>query len=228
VRAGLRADLVSFLGDRGIVLDPSALTVGFARRVAAYKRLDVVVHDPERLGALPVQLVVAGKAHPADDAAKGILRSVLEFGARDGRRAGLVFVENHDLRTAAKLVAGCDVWLNMPTPPLEASGTSGMKAAVNGGLNLSVLDGWWEEAFDGTNGWGIASDPDTEPAERNAADAAALYDLLEHQVLPEFHERDVAGIPRAWVGRIKTSLRTVGPRFCATRMLRDYLASVYP
>jgi starch phosphorylase len=126
------------------------------------------------------------------------------------------------------MVAGCDVWINLPTPPMEASGTSGMKAAVNGGLNLSVLDGWWEEAYDGTNGWAIASDPRLDTAERDAADADALYGLLEREVLPLFHDRDAAGIPRDWLRRVKASLRTVGPRFSAARMLGDYVRSVYP
>lgn len=228
VRSTLRAGLVGFLKERGVALDAEVLTVGFARRVAAYKRLYLVTHDPERLRMLPVQLVLAGKAHPADDGAKQMLRSVIGFGSGSLGLARLAFVENYDLGVAATLVAGCDVWINLPTPPMEASGTSGMKAAVNGGLNLSVLDGWWEEAHDGVNGWAIASDPHVDAGERDAADADALYGLLEREVLPLFHDRDAAGIPRGWVRRVKASLRTVGPRFSAARMLGDYVRSVYP
>ena len=228
VRSTLRAHLVGFLKEKGVDLDPEAITVGFARRVAAYKRLHLVTHDPERLRTLPLQLVLAGKAHPADDGAKEMLRSVVAFGSGAIGLARMAFVENYDLGAAATMVAGCDVWINLPTPPMEASGTSGMKAAVNGGLNLSVLDGWWEEAYDGTNGWAIASDPRLETAERDAADADALYGLLEREVLPLFHDRDAAGIPRDWLRRVKASLRTVGPRFSAARMLGDYVRSVYP
>jgi starch phosphorylase len=227
IRAEARADLIAFLRDQGIVLDPSVLTVGFARRVAPYKRLNLIVHDPDRLGDLPLQVVLAGKAHPADDRGKQILRSVLAFAAEATGAARMAFVENYDLGVAAKLVAGCDVWVNLPTPPLEASGTSGMKAAINGALNLSVLDGWWDEAFDGTNGWAIESDPHLDPAKRDAADATALYDLLEREILPLYLDRDGAGIPRGWISRVKDSLRTIGPRFSATRMLNDYVSTFY-
>lgn len=226
VRSELRSDLMAFLGDER--LDPDVLTVGFARRVAAYKRLHLLTFDADRLRALPVQLVLAGKAHPADDGAKEMLGSVLRFRSEPTGAARMTFVENHDLGVAAKLVAGCDVWINLPTPPMEASGTSGMKSAMNGGLNLSVLDGWWEEAYDGANGWAIASDPDQAASGRDAADAARLYELLEDHVLPLYHDRDAAGIPRGWVKLMKASLRTIGPRFSATRMLDDYVRTMYP
>jgi starch phosphorylase len=208
-------------------LDPAMPTLGFARRVAAYKRLDLLTLDPRRLRSLPVQLVLAGKAHPADDGAKQMLRSVVSFARGEPGTARMAFVEDYDLGVAGTMVAGCDVWINLPTPPMEASGTSGMKAAVNGGLNLSVLDGWWEEGYDGTNGWAITSDPHLEADERNAADAASLYALLEDEVIPLFHDRDEAGIPRAWIDRMKASLRTLGPRFSAARMLDDYARSIY-
>jgi glycogen phosphorylase len=207
-----------------------ALTLGFARRLAAYKRLGLLIQDPERAwsiltGPRPVQLVIAGKAHPLDDAGKAIAQRLYLFRREAPVRAALL--EDYDLRVAPALVAGCDVWLNVPRPPLEASGTSGMKAALNGCLNLSVLDGWWPEAYDGENGWAIdgAVDPD-EPAQ-DARHAEALYDLLENEVVPAFYERDDSGIPRAWVARMKRSLKTVGRSFTTRRMLAEYAERVY-
>ena len=232
VRRMQRSALVTFAAERtrtGAGLDAEALTLGFARRLAAYKRVDLLARDPERLSRLllgppQVQLVVSGKAHPSDDEGKAMLRSILEVAAGTG--APIVVLEDYDLEVAARMVAGCDVWVNLPRAPLEASGTSGMKAALNGGLNLSVLDGWWEEAFDGGNGWGIRSEP-AEPEEQDARDAAALYDLLEREVSPMFHARGGDGIPRRWIDRVRASMRTVGPRFTAGRMLNEYLAKVY-
>jgi starch phosphorylase len=139
----------------------------------------------------------------------------------------VVFLEDYDMAMAEQLVGGCDVWVNLPRAPLEASGTSGMKAALNGALNVSVLDGWWAEACNGTNGWGIESDADQEPGAQDAQDAAAFYDVVENEVVPMFYERDDEGIPRKWLHRVRASLRTVGTGFTATRMLRDYATTVY-
>jgi starch phosphorylase len=208
------------------------LTIGFARRLAAYKRLGLLIQDPNRVrrifgGPRPVQIVVAGKAHPLDDAGKAIAQQLIAFGRESGNTVRAAFLEDYDLRLAPALVAGCDVWLNVPRPPLEASGTSGMKVALNGGLNLSVLDGWWPEAYDGSNGWAIEGDVDPDEPGQDARHAEALYDLVEKEVIPEFYERDESGLPRAWLARAKRSLATVGPRFTTTRMLADYRERVY-
>jgi starch phosphorylase len=213
-------------------LDPATLTVGFARRVAGYKRITLLAHDPERATALvsgpqPIQLLIAGKAHPQDELAKGMLQSVFTMKWDTSVQERVAFLEDYDLGVAAHLVAGCDVWVNVPRPPLEASGTSGMKAAMNGALNLSVQDGWWEEAFDGTNGWGIRGEPTLEPDVQDDRDADALYGTLEREVIPLFYQRDQEGIPRGWIDRVKASLRTIGPRFNAGRMLRDYVEGPY-
>ncbi len=215
--------------------DPEALTLGFARRVAAYKRLTLMAFDPDRVASLlrgphAGQVVLAGKAHSQDDEAKRRLRDLFRVRWAPDVGSRVAYVEDYDLAIASHLVWGCDVWVNLPRPPLEASGTSGMKCALNGGINVSVLDGWWEEAWDETNGWGIASTssgPD-DAAEQDRRDATAFYDTMEHEVVPMFHDRDEAGIPREWVQRVKRSLITNGPRFSATRMMRDYLQQVYP
>jgi len=215
-------------------LDPDALTLGFARRLAGYKRLDVLFRDPARLGRIltgdrPCQLLLAGKAHPHDDEGKRLLQQVYrcrhEVGAGSGR---MVFLEDYDLAAARGLVAGCDVWINLPRPPLEASGTSGMKAAFNGVLQLSVLDGWWAEAFNGRNGWGIEANPDAGPADADAADSARVYRILEEETLPLFYERDDAGVPHRWCELVKESIVTCAPRFTATRMVREYVSRIYP
>src|SRR5215813_1126058 len=250
VRNELRANLVQFARDRSVVdrlvrgeplhyaelaartFDPNALTIGFARRVAVYKRLHLLVQNPQRALALlggprPIQVIVAGKAHPRDDDAKRALQRV--FGLKDHPDMGarVAFLEDYDFRIAHELVAGCDVWVNLPRPPLEASGTSGMKAALNGGLNLSVLDGWWIEAFNGENGWGVESLATPDQALQDAHDADVLYGLLEREVVPQFYDRDAAGLPRRWIKRMKASLRTIGPAFCSARMVKDYLVKVY-
>jgi starch phosphorylase len=211
------------------------LTLGFARRIATYKRLFLLTYDPERVRRIfadgpPLQLVVAGKAHPLDDNAKQMLVDVFGLSQSAGITSRVAFLENYDLSVAPPIVGGCDVWLNVPRPPLEASGTSGMKSAANGGLNLSVLDGWWVEGYDGENGWeidGHAPDGEDE-AGQDARHANALYDILEQQVIPLFHDRDADGIPRRWLAMVKRSLRTNGPRFSAARMVEDYARSVYP
>ncbi len=250
VRGQLRAGLVDYVRDRAVgdrlargestdyaeaggrAFDPDALTIGLARRVAAYKRLGLLIYESDRArqllhGPRPVQVVLAGKAHPSDEEAKQILKRVFseKWGLNGGER--VAFLEDYDMGMAAQLVSGCDVWINVPRPPLEASGTSGMKASLNGALNLSVLDGWWSEAYDGTNGWAIEGDGSLDPEEQDARDGRALYDILESKVAPSFYERDRSGIPAEWVRRVKASLRTIGPRFCATRMMREYLETTY-
>jgi glycogen phosphorylase len=208
-------------------LDPDALTLGFARRLATYKRLSLLVHDPARIEAIlgdrPVQLVLAGKAHPLDEPGKRMLQTFFA----NGIAAKVSFLEDYDLSVAQPIVGGCDVWINLPRPPLEASGTSGMKSALNGGLNLSVLDGWWAEAYDGTNGWAIEGGDEVDEAEQDSRHAAELYDLLEGTVVPLFHDRGEDGVPHGWVELMKASLRTNGPRFCATRMVEEYASSIY-
>jgi starch phosphorylase len=206
--------------------------VGFARRGAAYKRLYLLTSDIDRLDRLlgaerPVQMLISGTAHPYDDEAK---RSIQRFFAGKERPhvgGRTVFLDDYDIGIARRLVAGCDVWLNLPRPPMEASGTSGMKSTLNGGLQLSLLDGWWAEAYDGRNGWAIASPEHTGPDEQDAHDAAAFYDLLEHAVLPLFYDRDGSGIPHDWLQMIRCSLKTNAPRFTATRMLDEYVDTMY-
>jgi starch phosphorylase len=211
------------------------LTLGFARRIATYKRLFLLTYDPERVRRIfadgpPLQMVVAGKAHPLDDNAKRMLVDVFSLSNAVGITSHVAFLENYDLSVAAPIVGGCDVWINVPRPPLEASGTSGMKSAANGGLNLSVLDGWWFEGYDGANGWEIdgASIEGEDEATQDARHAHALYDLLENQVIPLFHERDGDGIPRRWLAMLRASLKTNGPRFSAARMVEEYAERIYP
>ncbi len=228
----IRGDLREYVDAAARAFDPEVLTIGFARRVATYKRLDLLTRDPEWTLALltgdrPVQVVLAGKAHPRDDEAKRTLQSL--FGLKAARVVGerVVFLDDYDLSSAAWLVRGCDVWLNLPRPPLEASGTSGMKSVFNGGLQLSVLDGWWAEAFDGSNGWAIPGEVDSNHYAQDERDAAALHHLLGDDVVPAFYERDDQGIPRRWTELIRASLRTLGPEFCAGRMLMQYLDGPY-
>ncbi len=245
-----RAELISFLAERSTIdrlgrndvreyvqaaarcLDPQVLTIGFARRVATYKRLDLLTRDPEWTlqmlgGDRPVQVVLAGKAHPRDDEAKRALQRL--FGLKYARIVAerVVFLDDYDLATGAALVRGCDVWLNLPRPPLEASGTSGMKSVMNGGLQLSVLDGWWAEAHDGENGWAIPGDVDSDPTAQDERDTETLHQLLGTRVLPAFYERDQRGLPQAWMTMIRASLRSLAPRFSATRMLAEYLEGPY-
>jgi starch phosphorylase len=212
--------------------DPDRLTIGFARRLATYKRLHLVALLPERAMALiaapqPVQFVFAGKAHPNDLAAKDVVRQVFGLKRAPDVAGRAAFLEDYDMALAAQLVAGCDVWVNLPRPPNEASGTSGMKSCLGGGLQLSVLDGWWAEAFDGSNGWAINGDVDNDTQAQDQRDARALFDLLERDVVPMFHERDAQGVPQRWVTMMRRSLMTNGPRFSATRMVREYADQVY-
>jgi glycogen phosphorylase len=216
------------------VLDEDVLTIGFARRVPSYKRLTMMLHDPDRLTALlldperPVQIVVAGKAHPADDGGKQLIQQLVRFADQPQVRHRIVFLPDYDMAMARTLVQGCDVWLNNPLRPLEACGTSGMKAALNGGLNLSVLDGWWDEWFDGHNGWAIPSaDGVPDPGRRDELEAAALYDLIGKSVAPQFYETSRDSLPARWLDRVAHSLRGLGPRALATRMVRQYVTELY-
>jgi starch phosphorylase len=209
------------------------LTIGFARRLAGYKRIGLITMEPQRIQNLmqdtehPVQLVLAGKAHPQDEEGKRSAQGLFAFKEVAHVAERVSFLDNYSLATAAQMVAGCDLWVNLPRPPLEASGTSGMKAALNGALNLSVLDGWWAEAYDGSNGWALPGDVAFDHAVQDARDAAALFDLIEHEVVPLFYQRDERGIPTGWLQKVRASLRTCGPRFSATRMMHDYMDHAY-
>jgi starch phosphorylase len=212
--------------------EPFRLTVGFARRVATYKRLHLLARDRDRMVRLltdpnGLQLVMAGKAHPADLEAKGAVPGVFELARQAGPQGRIVFLENYDFAMGRALAAGCDVWVNLPRPPLEASGTSGMKVALNGGMNLSVLDGWWAEAYDGHNGWAISGEVDDDHWAQDARHGADLLDLLEGQVLPLFTDTDDNGVPRRWIAMVRHALRTVAPFVSSERMVADYESRAY-
>jgi glycogen phosphorylase len=216
------------------VLDPRVLTIGFARRFATYKRATLLLSQPDRLKALllspdrPIQLVFAGKAHPADEAGKEMIRQIVAFSSDAEVRHRVVFVDDYDIAVARALYQGADVWLNNPRRPQEACGTSGMKSALNGGLNLSILDGWWHEMFDGDNGWAISSAEDVDDIERrDELEASALFDLLERQVVPLFYETYGGPVPRRWLKRVRKSLTSLGPRVTASRMVADYVERLY-
>lgn len=215
-------------------LDPDVLTIGFARRVPSYKRLTLMLRDAERLTSLlldphkPVQIVIAGKAHPADEGGKKLIQQIVKFADSPEVRHRIVFLPDYDMALGQLLVQGCDVWLNNPLRPLEASGTSGMKSALNGGLNLSIRDGWWDEWYDGTNGWAIpTADGVTDTDRRDELEAAALYDLIEHEVSDRFYDRGASGPPRRWMEMVKHTLTSLGPKVLAGRMLRDYVVGLY-
>jgi glycogen phosphorylase len=229
------------IGPDGAGLDPEVLTIGFARRFATYKRATLLAHDLDRLRALvgdadrPVQILVAGKAHPRDDAGKVLIQRLVELSRDPAMHGRLVLLEGYDLDLARLLVAGADVWLNNPLRPLEASGTSGMKAAMNGALNLSVLDGWWDEAVADLAGraragfgWAIGDRDESGPEpDRSARDADALYRLLTDEVVPAFHDRDEAGVPRRWVAMMQDSIALLSPAFSTHRMVSDYVTDAY-
>ncbi len=247
----LKTQLMKFLRDRarqcwaeegttaqtiaaGALLEPEVLTLGFARRFATYKRASLIFRNPKRLASLlthtrrPIQLIFAGKAHPADEPAKEVLQTIYRAALDPVYMGRIAFVEGYDMEVARYLVQGVDVWLNTPRPPLEASGTSGEKAAVNGVPNLSVLDGWWAEAFDGSNGWAIqAGTADLGAEAQDTADAEVLYGLLESVVGPLYYERDSRGIPRRWVRLMKRVIETIPPRFSARRLLKEYVERLY-
>jgi starch phosphorylase len=217
----------------GTLLDPNAITIGYARRFTGYKRPELIFHNPERLMHIvnaarrPVQIVFAGKAHPADETGKHHLQQVYRraidpmFGGR------ITFVDDYDLHVAHFLVQGCDVWLNNPRKPLEASGTSGMKASANGVPHLSIADGWWAEGYNGQNGWVINAAESGDSDAIDAADAESLYRLLESEIVPTFYDRDAQGIPRRWLAFVRQAIMSVTPRFSARRMVKQYAAEMY-
>jgi glycogen phosphorylase len=216
------------------LLDPNVLTIGFARRVPTYKRLTLMLHDQDRLRALlthperPVQIVVAGKSHPADDAGKELIQQLVRFSQERDVRTRIVFLPNYDIGMAKLLYPGTDVWLNNPLRPLEACGTSGMKAALNGSLNLSILDGWWAEFYDAENGWAIpTADAAADGAERDKLEADSMYDLIEHHVAPRFYDRNTDGVPERWAKAMRHTLATLSPALSADRMVREYVERLY-
>ncbi|MDV6013539.1 alpha-glucan family phosphorylase [Haloechinothrix sp. LS1_15] len=222
------------LGWTDQVFDPEVLTVGFARRVPTYKRLTLMLRNPDRLRERlldeerPIQVVVAGKSHPADEGGKALIQQVVRFADDPAVRHRIVFLPDYDMSLARYLYWGCDLWLNNPTRPLEACGTSGMKSALNGGLNLSIKDGWWDESYDGKNGWAIpTADGVSDPLRRDDLEAAALYDLLGQRIAPLFYERDADGVPSGWMSMVRHTLATLGPRVQASRMVTEYVEQYY-
>jgi starch phosphorylase len=215
----------------GTLLDPYALTIGFARRFSTYKRADLIFHDIERLKRIvnnpwrPVQIIFAGKAHPADEEGKQIIQKVYRYALQKEFGGRIAFVEDYGEQMAQYLVHGVDIWLNNPVPPLEACGTSGMKASLNGILHLSVPDGWWPEAYNGKNGWSFG----LTAADRNHdhEDAEQLYDLLEHDIVPLYYQHFDQKIPVTWVKMMKESIKCTGPRFSAKRMIKEYVRLGY-
>ena len=233
-QAERRGESAATLAQLRRALSPDALTIGFARRFATYKRANLLMQEIEELALLmnhpqmPVQLVFAGKAHPQDGPGKAVLQQIARL-ARDPRFIGkLVFIEDYDINVGRHLVQGVDVWLNNPRRPLEACGTSGQKAVLNGALNLSVLDGWWAEAYDGRNGFAIGLGETHSSTEiHDARDGSALFATLRDEVIPLFYDRDRDGLPREWIARMKHAIRTLGWRFSADRMVMDYVLKSY-
>ena len=215
------------------MFDPDILTIGFARRVAGYKRWDLLLSDPDRLKQLindtehPIQFVFAGKAHPQDQGAKLILQRLIDWQRNPAIRQRVAFIEDYDQEIARQLVQGVDVWMNVPRRPQEASGTSGQKVAVNGGLNFSVLDGWWIEGYDGDNGFAIGDVSQLPDTEMDRRDAESMYRVLSEEVIPRFYERDADGLPRRWIGMMKRSIEMLMPRFSSDRMVAEYCERIY-
>ncbi|MDX2342701.1 MAG: alpha-glucan family phosphorylase [Acidimicrobiia bacterium] len=214
-------------------LDPDALTIGFARRFATYKRADLLLSDLDPLIALindddrPVQFVFAGKAHPADEPGKGVLSNVVRFANDPASRGRFVFIPGYNMAVARAMYAGCDVWLNNPVRPREACGTSGEKAALNGGLNFSILDGWWDECFDGENGWAIASSAAEDPDQRDSEEAAHLYQVLGNEIAPLYYGRDGTAPSAEWLAKVRHNWKTLGPFVTASRMVKEYGERIY-
>jgi starch phosphorylase len=231
----MRMDTHAMLGREQPILNPDALTIGFARRFATYKRADLIFSDENRVAELlnnskrPVQLVFAGKAHPQDDAGKRLIQRIYRLSSDPRFLGKIIFIENYDVQLARYLVSGCDIWMNTPRRPMEASGTSGQKAPVHGCLNMSILDGWWREGYDGTNGFAIGEDRNTAPTveEQDRLDAEALFRVLENEVVPEYYDRDGVNIPRAWLRRIRRAMVTLIPVFNTDRMVADYANAYY-
>jgi starch phosphorylase len=215
------------------MFDPEILTVGFARRVAGYKRWDLLQSDPESLIRLindperPIQFVFAGKAHPQDQEAKRVLQQLIEWQRDSSLRDRVAFIEDYDQETARQLVQAVDVWMNVPRRPMEASGTSGQKVAINGGLNFSVLDGWWLEGYEGDNGFAIGDLRDLTPEEADRSEAESMYRMLTEEVVPRYYDRDEQNIPRAWVAMMKRSIQTLVPLFSSDRMVAEYAERIY-
>jgi len=215
-------------------LDPDVLTIGFARRFATYKRASLIFSDYERLKRLvtdpkrPLQIIFSGKAHPADRPGQDVLRRVHDATMDPALQDRIFFIEDYDINVGRHLVQGIDVWMNNPRRPQEASGTSGQKVLLNGGLNFSVLDGWWAEAYDGLNGFAIGDGvTHVNVEEQDRRDAASLYDVLENEIIPVYYDRDDQGIPRGWVARMKRTIKTLGWRFNTDRMVKDYVQHCY-
>jgi starch phosphorylase len=229
-----RRESMEYTDSARTLLDPDALIIGFARRVAAYKRWNLLMHDPERLLRMlrnterPVQFVFAGKAHPQDQGAKLILQQLMKWKYEPAVMKRAVFLQDYDQEIARQMVQSVDVWMNVPRRPLEASGTSGEKVAMNGGLNLSILDGWWLEGYDGTNGWAVGdtSQP-LSVEESDAQDAESLYTTLEQEVIPLYYKREEDGLPHEWIAMMKNALITLGPAFNSDRMVQDYAREIY-
>ncbi len=243
-RCMLRRRLIDFVGERvpqqslrmSVALDPEALTIGFARRFATYKRAPLLLSDLDRIARLfaearrPVQVIYAGKAHPADEGGKRYIQQIYHASRHPALEGKVIFLENYNMEVGRMLVSGCDVWLNNPRRPLEASGTSGQKIAAHGGMNLSILDGWWPEGFDGRNGWAVGRAPTglhEDPRVQDPEDAQALYETLEKHVVPTFYERDAAGLPRAWIAMMRDAMQTLPAQFSAARMVADYVEQLY-
>jgi starch phosphorylase len=250
LRYNLRRELIEFCRRRLLIqgqrlthgdyivfdslLNCDALTIGFARRFATYKRAPLIFQQMENIVKLtrdktrPIQFIFAGKAHPRDDDGKRYIQYIIHLSRYSDLKGSLVFIENYDIHVARQMVSGCDVWLNNPRRPLEASGTSGMKAGCHGCLNLSILDGWWREGYDGTNGFAIGEDAHADSVEeQDKMDSANLYRVLTEEVLPLFYLRDEQGIPRQWIQRIRRAMATLVPQFTTARMVREYAEKYY-
>ncbi len=250
MRYNLRRELIEFARRRLLIqgkrltpedfisydalLNPDALTIGFARRFATYKRAPLIFDrfdDMVKLvkdSARPIQFIFAGKAHPRDDDGKRYIQRIIHLSKFSELKGHLVFVENYDIHVARQMVSGCDVWLNNPRRPLEASGTSGQKCGAHGCLNLSILDGWWREGYDGTNGFAIGEDSHPSSIEeQDKQDAANLYSTLTEKVIPEFFDRDANGVPRKWIARIRRAMATLVPKFNTWRMVQEYTQKYY-
>jgi glycogen phosphorylase len=216
------------------LLNPDALTIGFARRFATYKRAPLIFQQFENIVKLtrdkgrPIQFVFAGKAHPRDDDGKRYIQHIIHLSKYSDLQGNLVFLENYDVHVARQMVSGCDVWLNTPRRPLEASGTSGMKAGCHGCLNMSILDGWWREGYDGTNGFAIGEDAHAQSVEeQDRVDSANLYKVLTSEVIPLFYQRDAQGVPRQWIQRIRRAMATLVPMYTTNRMVQEYVQKYY-